>query len=368
MPWTTFAVSKMLRLKDKLEPKQFVTAFRRLYRRLWLSLQERPDLLEDEEWLTEWQQVREESCWLGRKGEEWGFFSTQELVWKDDDHRSELFKNEIPFWGFNNDLLELAKELGVKSCYTDSDIEFKCNGDWEERILDKSAEVRDLRQNVRDFLNSPHLCGEYGEEKSVEVLDRLLVRRVEKLEVRFKLKGVSVLDPNPRQSFLEATEQEAMLWLASGASENQYPWLIGDALQYHFGNVKELSAFVEDLLTKSKESVLIRWQQKGLQTTIAVSSSEKDSKEGEEHLKGPVDDKLSNEFDRTKADTTVDESDVGIGNGDSNPTTKGSGTRAYNRSGTSGTSRSGGHSLRTSNNRGSSGGGHGSSGGGGRKR
>ena len=84
-------------------------------------------------------------------------------------------------------------------------------------------------------------------------MTRLSVRRVEKLEVKFELKEISVPDPNPRQSFLETTDQEATLWLASGTSENQYPWLIGDALQDHF-NVKELSAFVADLLTKNEEN------------------------------------------------------------------------------------------------------------------
>ena len=200
---------------------------------------------------------------------------------------------------------------------------------------------------------------------------------------------------------------------------------------------------------------------------------EEDSKEGEEDLTAPVDDKLTNEFDSTNADTVVDASDVGIptddedndsvadgvnesevhfsndegndstvdesevetpidnemleigksdsdspsekpetyvalpshikdisssdtetptttesattqttdtgsehgtptvnerseiGNGSPNSTTKGSGHRTYNPSGTSGTSRSGGHSLSTSSNRGSGGGGHGGSGGGG---
>ena len=344
-----------------------------LYRRLWLSLQESPDLLENEEWLTEWKQVREDACWLGRKGDEWGFFSTQELVWKDDDYRSELFRNEVPFWGFNNDLLELAKELGVKGCYTDSDIEFDCNRDQGED-LDKSAEVRDLGQNVRDFLNSPLLCGEHVEEKSTEVLDLLSVRRVERLEIGFELKGVSVPDPNPRQSYLEVTDQEATLWLASEANEDQYAWLIGDALQYYFDDIKELSAFVENLLTTDKETALTRWKQKGLQTNIYVPPPERDSKENEEGRAETVNDKLPNESNGESADTGTDESNVEIpsinetpevNNEDANSTTTGSRISIYTPSRASGTSQPSGHSLSTSSSSGSGSGGHSEGGSGG---
>ena len=278
-----------------------------LYRSLWMSLQKDNNWEEDEEWV----QIREESCWFGKKENEWGFFSLQELVWRDDDLRSELFKNDIPFWAFDNDLLEFAKKLGVKGCYQDSDVKFICSGNQEEDT-DWSVKVCNLAQDIYDFLDSPHLCGEHEERKSIEVLTRLLVRRVEKLEVQFELNGISVPDPNPRQSFLKETDQEAVLWLVSEASKDQYAWLIGDALQEYFGEVKELSAYVEDLLMKDRESVLIRWKQKGLRTNIGLPSPGEDTKEGEEKLKAPFDDKLTNEFDNTDADTTVDESDVGI--------------------------------------------------------
>ena len=296
--------------KTQAETQEIRDRVQKLYRRLWLSLQESGNSLKAEEWQEEWMQICEDACWLGKKGNKWEFFSPQELVWKDDDYRSELFKNEVPFWGLDNDLLELAKELGIKGCYTDSDIEFDYYGDQEEDT-DWSAEVHDLDQNIHDFLNSPHLCGEHEEEKSTQVLNRLSVHRVEKLEVRFRLKGVSVPDPNPRQSFLEVTDQETVLWLASETSEDQYPWLIGDALQDHFGDVKELSAFVEDLLTKSKEGVLIRWKQKGLQTNICVLAPEGDSEEKKEDPAGPLDARLPCETGSEDDVPDGDESDAG---------------------------------------------------------
>ena len=359
--------------KGQAGTKEIRNRVQKLYRRLWLSLQEKEDLLEDEEWQEEWTQVREEACWLGKKGDEWDFFSPQELVWKDDDHRSELFKNEVPFWGFDNGLLELAKELGVKGCYQNSDIVFDYYGNQEEDA-DWSAKVRNLSRNIRDFLNSPHLCGEHEKEKSTEVLDLLSVRRVERLEIGFELKGVSVPDPNPRQSYLEVTDQGATLWLASEASEDQYAWLIGDALQYYFDDIKELSAFVENLLTMDKETALTRWKQKGLQTNIYVPLPEGDSKENEEGRTETVNDKLPNESGSESTDTGADESNVEIpsvnetpevNNEDANSATTGSRISTYTSSRTSGTSQSSGHSLSTSNNRGSGGGGHGGSGGGG---
>ena len=278
-----------------------------LYRSLWMSLQKENNWEEDEEWI----QMREESCWFGKKENEWGFFSLQKLVWRDDDLRSELFKNDIPFWAFDNDLLEFAKKLGVKGCYQDSDVKFDYSGNEEEDIR-WSAEVRSLEQDIYNFLHSPHLCGKRDKEKSVEILARLSVRRVEKLVVKFELKGVSVPNPNPRQSFLKKMGQEAIIWLASEADENQYAWLIGDALQEYFGDVKELNGFVEGLLTKDRESVLNRWKQKGLQTNIDVQAPEEDSKKGERKLEGPVDDKLTDEFNSPNADTAADESDVRI--------------------------------------------------------
>ena len=44
-----------------------------LYSRLWSVLQEGDSLLEDENWQKEWERTRESRCWLGKKGNEWGF-------------------------------------------------------------------------------------------------------------------------------------------------------------------------------------------------------------------------------------------------------------------------------------------------------
>ena len=175
---------------EKAEDAKVRERVKILYGRLWQSLQGGGSWQEDEEWQREWKRTREGKYWLGKTGDEWDFFFFHKLVWKDDDYRSRLFKDKIPFWTFGNDLLELAKELGVKGCYQDSDVKFNYCGNREEDT-DWSAKVRNLDQDIYDFLHSPHLCAERKEEKSAEILTLLLVRRVEKLEVKFELKEIS---------------------------------------------------------------------------------------------------------------------------------------------------------------------------------
>ncbi len=256
-----------------------------LYRRLWNALQEGGSLLEDENWQKEWEQMRKGRCWLGKKGSEWGFFYLNELVWNDHNHLADFFEGEIPFWVFD-DLSELAtKYLGVEEC---SQVEVKCHPSGEEEKDERwSDKVRDLRPYIHAFLKSPNLCNrEYKEIKSAQVLDRLSIRLVEELKTTYTLKEISVSDPEPRPSCLDATNQEAMLWLGLGADEDEYAELIGDALQDYF-DIKELRGFVEDLLTKNREKVLSSWQRRGLRTDFCMPS-ETSPEEGEEKPVEPI--------------------------------------------------------------------------------
>ena len=279
-----------------------------LYRRLWQSLQEGGSWQEDEEWQREWKRTRESRCWLGNKGSKWNFFSRNELVWNDHhDYIAEIFKGEVPFWTFDNDLLGLAKNLEIEGG-SHAEVKFHPKGDQEEYEV-WSVKVQELHPYIHDFLNSPRLCEVHEEGKSAYALDLLSVRLVEELKTTYTLKGISLTHPNPRQSFLDVTDQGATLWLALEADKNQYAWLIGDALQYDFGDVKELSGFVEDLLTKNKESVLTRWKQKGLQTNICVPSPE-DSKENKADPAVPVDEILPGGTTGSEDNSGTDDSEV----------------------------------------------------------
>ena len=266
-----------------------------LYDRLWLSLQENGDLSEDEEWQKEWEQVHAEACWLGRKGDEWGFFLLEELVWNDHNYCAEVVEGEMPFWAFGDDLLEFAKYLGVEGCYQASNIEFDCYGDQGECTIE-SEKVKKLVPYIHDFLNSRPWRRVYSEEETTEILDRLSVRRSQKLEVSYELKGKSVPDPNPRQSFLNPTSQGTILWLGLEESEGAYPDLIGDALQDHF-DINELREFIKDLLltTDPQGTTLLSWERRGFEPNLCLSPPELDSKEGDENASESGDEKLPDE-------------------------------------------------------------------------
>ena len=257
---------------EKAEDAKVRERVKILYGRLWQSLQGGGSWQEDEEWQREWKQIREGKCWLGKEGDEWDFFFFHKLVWKDDDYRSRLFKDKIPFWVFNGNLLEFAKDLGVKGCYQASDVKFSYYGDQGEYKI-WSKKVRNLRPYIHDFLNSPVLCEERGEENPAEVLDRLSVCRAQTLEIRYKWKESSVTDPSPRLSFLGPTEpnQKVTLWLGLEADEGAYPDLIGDALQDHFG-INQLREFSKDLLltTPPYKTTLLNWKHRGFQPNLCV--------------------------------------------------------------------------------------------------
>ncbi|MYB95084.1 DUF91 domain-containing protein [Candidatus Poribacteria bacterium] len=266
-----------------------------LYDCLWLSLQKNEDLSEDEEWQEEWEQVREDACWLGRTGDEWGFFLLEELVWNDHNYCAEVVEDEVPFWAFGDDLLEFAKHLGVEGCYQASNIEFDCYSDQGECTIE-SEKVQKLVPYIHDFLNSTPWRGVYSQEETAEILDRLSVRRAKKLEVSYRLKGSSIPDPRPRQSFLDPTSQGTILWLGLEESKGAYPDLIGDALQDHF-RINELREFIKDLLltTDSHRTTLLNWERRGFEPDRCLSPPELDSKEGDKNVSESVDEKFSDE-------------------------------------------------------------------------
>ena len=264
-----------------------------LYRHIMPYLHEIGNSLENEVWQREWKGTRESRCWLGKKGDEWDFFFLHELVWKDDDYHSRFFKDEIPFWAFDNDLLEFAKYLGVNGCSEVSDVECNPHSDQgEDQIW--SEKVQNLYPYIYDFLNSPRLCEQYREEQAAEILKRLSVHRAQRLEVRYRLNEASVSDPNPRQSFLE--EKKGILWLGLEEDEEAYPDLIGDALQDDF-RIDQLREFVKDLLpsVNLSETALLSWKRRGFQPNRCLLPPESDSKEDEKNSSESVDERLPGE-------------------------------------------------------------------------
>ena len=298
-----------------------------LYSSLWGSLQENGDSLEDEEWQEEWEQVRGDACWLGRKGDEWEFYFLGELVWNDHNYCAEVVEGEVPFWVFGDDLLEFAKHLGVEGCYQASNIECAPYSDQGECTIE-SEKVQKLVPYIHDFLNSTPWRGVYSEEETTEILDRLSVRRAQKLEVSYKLKGISISDPNPRQSFLDTTSQGTILWLGLEENEGAYPDLIGDAFQEHFG-INELREFIKDLLltTYPHRTTLLNWERRGFEPDRCLSPPELDFKENEKKSPDPGDEELSDETGNADdSGTNESENETPAGNEDSEIGDEGNGS------------------------------------------
>ena len=281
--------------KAQAGSKEIRDRVQKLYRCLWRSLQENGGSLEDEEWQAEWEQLREEACWLGKKGDEWDFYLLEELIWNDHNYCAGVVEGKIPFWAFGDDLLEFAKHLGVEGCYQASNIECDCHSDQGECTIE-SEKVQKLVPYIHDFLNSTPWRGVYSEKETTEILDRLSVRRAQKLEVIYELKGKSIPDSNSRQSFLYPTSQGTILWLGLEESEGAYPDLIGDALQDHF-RINELREFIKDLLltTDSHRTTLLNWERRGFEPDRCLSPPELDFKENEKKSPDPGDEELSDE-------------------------------------------------------------------------
>ncbi len=337
-----------------------------LYGRLWQCLQEGGSFLEDEAWQEEWKVTREGKCWLGKKGNECGFFFSHQLVWNDHKYLADIFDGEVPFWGLNDDLLEFVKELGINGC-SQAEIEPKPSG-FQEKVEIWSDKVRNLHLYIHAFLKSPKL-GNKKDAEPAKVLTQLSVCRIEELEVTYKLKGIPRSDLKPPLSFLDENAQGTMLWIKSTVEESEYAELISDALQEHY-DVKDLARFAEDLLTKDRDKVLSRWERKGLQTDLCVLPQE--ICPDNEQLPEPIDEKLPPETGsdhdvpemiEPKVETPIPHEVPQTNSRDENSENDETETPTYPQS-TNWTSQSGGHRRNTSN-RGRGRGGRGGFGGGG---
>lgn len=278
---------------------------KKLYDQLQLDLQ--VGKLVDKQARAAWEETCNAKCWLGKCGNEWNFFFRHELVWDDHPQRARLFEGKIPFWPFGDALSDLVENLKIVSC-AQSKVKFYSygheikNAHWSER-------VRDLYPRIHAFLKSPQLGNEKDSEPA-KILAQLSVCRVEEFTVTYKLNGVRVSDPDPRPSFLGVTNRKGILWVGLSEPEDEYPELIGDALQDYFGS-KELREFVKDLLlARNQHKTLDKWKQRGLDTNLCVSLLETDTEGNIEDSQDSNDENLSSETQ--SEDTNLEEDEPSI--------------------------------------------------------
>ena len=190
-----------------------------------------------------------------------GIFYLEELVCNDYNHRAQFFEGKIPFWEFD-DLLELAtKYLGVEGC-SQAEVKFYPSGEQEKMRI---GQIRCKTYVWTFMLSSNHRSCVIENIRRLNLpkfYDRLSVRFVKELTMTYTLKRNFAVDPEPRPSCLDTTDQKVTLWLGLAAGKDDYPELIGDALADYF-RIEVLSQFVEDLLSKKdREKVLSRWKRR----------------------------------------------------------------------------------------------------------
>lgn len=219
---------------------------------------------QEAERLALWQDLWGAHCWLGRRGDQWGFYHRSELVWNDHDYHADLFSGVLPFWPYV-DVELLAHYLEVTRC-SHAQTEFIPLGARSD-LENWMRKTQRLQTPVANFLASPHLNQGLNENATTEILRDLTVALVEDAQVIYHLGGAEVADPEPLLSHLQADEATATLWITLKADDAEYPDSIGDALQTYFG-VAQLREFVSSLLKANTERewerVLARWKKRGL--------------------------------------------------------------------------------------------------------
>ena len=234
-----------------------------LYQRLWATA----SVLEDKtEGITAaqtdlWQRLRDAECWLGQSEDAWAWHRRAELLLNDHDFRAKLSSPHLPLWPYTDldalaRFLELAPASLSRPAFTPQG-EGETRGDWADK-------VRGLQQHLVCFFTSPRLAPESPDPAALDILDNLRVVVVAGAEVTYTSHGVTVTDPQPPSSDLEAQDEQATLWITREAEEGEYPLVVGEALEEHFG-VRQVGAFASELLgTSDTDRVLARWQKKGL--------------------------------------------------------------------------------------------------------
>jgi len=243
-----------------------------IYRRIWHYLQACEGNLEEPE-LGHWKRVASGRTWLGQRGVEWGFYNHSGLVVADVEYVADLFTGHLPFWGFK-DLNGFAEDCGVERCSV-AIRSFQPLGE-NKWLVDWSHRISLITHYVRAFLHpqSTKLSGARNTNADPALLDRIAVHRTENARVEYALKRMMVEDATPSPSYLDP--MTATLWIMERVDVEDYPDLIGDALQDLFGTT-QLSHFVSQLLSCNESrlnSEIQRWQRKGLNLRATPTSGE----------------------------------------------------------------------------------------------
>ena len=307
------------------------TRYHRICKRLGDRLEEDGDWRDEPGWKNAWEQTLQGDNWLGQCGDTFTFTALKKLVRMDNEHLAVLFEGKVLFWPFPT-LNEFAsKYLAVVGCSSAttrfSPIE---PGGVDERF---AAQLNKHWPLIRAFLHSDRWKSAVRGNADITFSKKPAVRQATRIAVTYELDGVTVEEPEGKNSFFDG--ERGILWLASNLDADDAAESMGDALQEYFGP-EVLREFVCDLFRKTHAKVLEKWRKKGLMLTVTEEPLTEDAQSfstddaetvqrGVMEIEGSIKTTKSNESAGSRAlrdaESNKRQPSSGIGSGDFSPKT-----------------------------------------------
>ncbi len=239
----------------------------RIYKRLALLLDEGGDWQEDEYWEKTWDELQAGRCWLGRKGDDFGFYQLRELVVVDNEHLENLFHGKVAFWPFK-DLNDFAKKhLEIEPCST-AEKEFQAGNKGEQQGA-LSEQLAAAWPSIGDFLQSDKWKGDVLEARDFTDTSPL-IWAAEKIGVTYILKEIEAEEPDGKAAFFDSKENTIWLVPNEAREGEEHFEALSEALQEYFGP-EALREFCHDLFRKGIEKAEVKWRKRGLMARLDVS-------------------------------------------------------------------------------------------------
>ena len=232
----------------------------RIYKRLSPRFDEGGDWLEEVTWKNCWGHLMVGRFWLGRKGDDFGFYPLSELVVVDNEHLEILFHGEVAFWPFK-ELNEFAKaHLEIETCSKAEQVfDVECKGQPHKALSEHLANVW---TSIGDFLQSDKWKSDVHDGRDF-IDSPPMIRTAGKIGVIYALKNVEAKEPDGKAAYFDSVENAVWLVPNDVIEGDESYEALGEALQEHFGP-EPLREFIYDLFRKGIEKSEVKWRKRGL--------------------------------------------------------------------------------------------------------
>jgi hypothetical protein len=211
-----------------------------------------------------WGRLRAERCWLGRRGGTPMWAEAPGLVWNDEPHLAELFRDRIAFWAIG-DSRALARDLGVAPMSA-AKPSSSALGDLDS---DESTSTRlsQIWRYIQRFAGSSS-----DDLPDLSSLPCPPAYRLMDLTVRYEINGV-VSEPDPEATALYDTDFNRVV-VDGELRERDVPDAIGDALE-RIVSLHDLREFIKDLwFVEESQSVVDQLRKWGKRRGVSLMDSE----------------------------------------------------------------------------------------------